>query len=320
MPMPAADGRIVVVGTLTTKDGLLNHILNRRDFRSSYHGAVLQFPDNPALWDEYMNIYSRSDDIKEADDFYIQNQYVMEAGVQLAWPWRWSYRDLLHEKHAIGARAFASEYLNRSYSEEDQIFKVDEFSFYTSTVIGGGRALIYEGRTYYLDDLYIVGAWDPAMGANARSCLNSFITVGKDRKSGLIFVLDDLSKREQAHVFIHDVLAKIQELNHSQVIVEGVNAYSEFERQLRELLRINRLFQTKVTLIKTHKASKQQRIDSLEPLCHNKTIVFNKTQQSLLDQFSEYPDGSVDTLDALEMAISNAARPKKRVMQKPAWM
>lgn len=320
MPMPAADGRIIIVGTLTSKDGLLNHVLNRKDFRSSYHGAILKGPDNPSLWDEYMSIYSRSKDTAEADVFYNQHQYEMEAGIVLSWPWRWTYRALQHEKHAIGARAFSSEYLNKPYSEEDQVFKVDDFAFYTATNIGGRQALIYEGQTFYVDDLYKVGAWDPSMGANARACLNSFVTVGKDRKSGLIFVLDDFSKLEQVHIYIQGVVNKISEWKHDLVLVEGINAYSEFERQLRDLLRQHRIYQTKVNLIKMHKSSKQQRIDSLEPLAHNKTIIFSRTQQSLLDQFSEYPDGAVDTLDALEMAIANAARPPKRVIQKPAWL
>ncbi|WP_286884094.1 hypothetical protein [Aneurinibacillus sp. UBA3580] len=324
MPMPAADGRIVVVGTLTTKDGLLNHILNRKDFHSSYHGAILQGPDHPELWAEYQAIYARIDGTEEADAFYEANKEAMESGIQLAWPWRWTYRDLMHEKHNLGARAFASEYLNKAVSDEEKIFNVASFAYYTPTVANGKRGLLYENTVYYIDDLYITGAWDPSMGATARACLNSFVTVGKHRDSGLIFVLDDMSKREQAHLFVSDVVEKIREYGHDNVSVEGVSAYSEFERQLRDKLRISGLYRTKVNLIKTHKTNKQQRIDSLEPLCHNKTLVFNRAHTNLLDQFDEYEGinaGSlVDTLDALEMAVSSAARPKTRLREKPAWL
>src|SRR5690606_9066936 len=129
IPIGGPNTAFIVVGTMVSATGLLNHVLHRRDFRASYHDAIFSEPAHPELWQEYCEIYARGTK-EEADEFYEQHKDKLEEGVQVAWPWRWSYRALMHEKVNMGTRAFNSEYRNRAYSEDEQFFRPENFAYY----------------------------------------------------------------------------------------------------------------------------------------------------------------------------------------------
>jgi predicted phage terminase large subunit-like protein len=61
-----------------------------------------------------------------------------------------------------------------------------------------------------------------------------------------------------------------------------------------------------------HKISKEQRIKRLSSLIENGILQFKKTQETLIDQLTEFPKGSHDDLpDALEMAVTALESPTK---------
>ncbi|SDZ04966.1 phage terminase large subunit [Thermoactinomyces sp. DSM 45892] len=322
MPIGSKSTAFVLVGTMVTSTGLLSHTLKRKDFRKSFHDAIQKEPDFPELWDEYLQVYQRSEEMDEVDDFYDENRVRLESGVETAWGWRWNYRDLMHAKANMGTRSFNSEYRNRAFSEDEQFFKPDQFAYYRyKTNEFGERTVMFEGKEYRLGDMTISGAWDIAMGKTSRGCYNAFLTVGRHESSGYIFVLDEYSSKEQPHSFMETILQKIRQFNHHIVSVETINAQHEFYRQLMERARIEGLYSTRIQDVKSHKSSKEQRIESLEPYCSNRTLVFNDNHRTLLEQMEMYPQGDyVDSIDALQLSVENVARERKKVVLKPYWL
>lgn len=322
MPIGTGATAFILVGTMVSATGLLNHVLKRKDFKASFHGAIISDPVNRALWDEYLEIYMRTDDMAEADAFYEAHREAMEEGVELAWPWRWTYRALMHERVNMGSeRAFNSEFRNLAFSEDEQFFFPENFAYYRYEYVDGRKFIRFEDMAIPVDELTISGAWDIAQGKNARSCYNAVVTVGRYEKTGHIFVLDEYASKEQPHIYIDLIVDKIREWRHHSFSVETIQAQHEFYRQLSEALRKAGIYKTRLNDVKSYKSSKEQRIESLEPYCHNKTLVFNRNHTILLDQMAQYPFGDyVDSVDALQLALENVARGKKQITDKPAWL
>jgi len=321
VPIGSKSTAIVLVGTMVSATGLLNHVLKRKDFKSSFHGAVISEPANPKLWDEYCELYARAESMEEVDAFYEANKDALEEGIELAWPWRWSYRALMHEKVNMGTRAYNSEYRNLAFSEDEQFFFPENYAKYHYYHENGVTFVVYEDLKIPLNDLFVVGAWDIAMGKNKRSDYNSIVIVGKHAPTGHIFVLDEHSTKEPAHVYIDVCLEKIKRFNIRVFCVETINAYHEFYRQLQEKARAKGIYRCRIDDIKSHKSSKEQRIESLEPLFHNKTLILNDRHTLLLDQLAQYPFGDHDDApDALATAVSNVFKPKARVTTKPTYL
>jgi predicted phage terminase large subunit-like protein len=321
VPIGSMATAIVLVGTMVSATGLLNHVLKRKDFKSSFHGAVIHEPANPKLWDEYCELYARSESMEDVDAFYEANKESLEAGIELAWPWRWSYRALMHEKVNMGTRAYNSEYRNLAFSEDEQFFFPENYAKYHYFYENGVAFVVYEERKIPLKDLYIVGAWDVAMGKNKRSDYNSISIIGKHAPTGLIFDLDEHASKEPAHVYIDICIEKIKKFNVRVFNVETINAYHEFYRQLQEKARAEGVYKCRINDVKRQGASKAERIESLEPILHNKTLVLNDRHVLLLDQMAQYPFGdNDDSLDSLQMAVDNVFKPKSRVAKKPKYL
>ena len=128
-PLPAANGVIVFVGTKVTATGLLSNLLAQRAYKKVFHAAIINQPDSPHLWSDYLHMYTSDSTDQELDDFYEAHREEMESGVELAWSNRWTYRELMHVKASIGSRAFASEYMNQSFASDEQHFSPEEYAY-----------------------------------------------------------------------------------------------------------------------------------------------------------------------------------------------
>lgn len=321
VPIGTKSTAIILVGTMVSATGLLKHVLDRKDFRSSFHGAIVSEPTNPRLWDEYCEIYARSDDMTEPDAFYEANKGALEDGVILAWPWRWTYRALMHEKVNMGTRAYNSEFRNLAFSEDEQYFLPENYAYYRYEYEGTRRFIRYEDLRIPIDELTISGAWDIAQGKNARSCYNAVLTVGRHEKTGYIFVLDEYATKEPPSKILDVIIAKMKEYRHNVFTVETINAQYEYYQQLRDRMRVEGLYRVRLNDNKHYKTGKEERIESLEPLFHNRTLILNRSHTMLLDQMAQYPHGDyVDSIDSLQMAVDNVAKAKKTVRNKPTWL
>jgi predicted phage terminase large subunit-like protein len=322
VPIGSKSTSILLVGTMVSATGLLKHVLDRKDFEHSFHDAIVQEPDNPDLWDEYNELYARSESMEEVDEFYEKHKTELESGAVTAWSWRWTYRDLMHKKVNMGTKSFNSEFRNRAFSEDEKFFFPENFAYYRyATNQYGERVIMFEDQEYRLGDMTISASWDIAMGKNARSCYNSTVFVGRHEPSGFIFVLDEYATREQPHKFIDKIVERVKLYRPHTFAVETINAQHEFYRQLQERLRQENVYTTKVIDVKNHKSTKEQRIESLEPYAVNRTLVFNPNHTMLLDQIDAYPNGDyVDSLDSLQMSVENVARARRKVQTKPIWL
>jgi len=322
-PLPAANGVIVFVGTRVTATGLLSHLLGRRDYKQLFHAAILNEPDNPHLWADYLHMYTGEATDAELDDYYEAHREELESGVELAWSNMWTYRELMHKKAALGSRAFASEYMNQSFASDEQHFSPEDYA-YGRRVFDGQHhldAIEYNNKYYYLRDMDMTACWDPALAGNKRSALNAYVTLGRHKESGLVFVIDVYASRQVPSEFIMEILPRLAEFKPHKVVVEGIGAYRAYADQLSDSMRHNSIYHTKLETIKTHGTkSKASRIESLEVPLANQSLILNRDHKEVYRELQEYPNGVVDVLDAIEMAFSSAKKRTAQIVQKPDWM
>lgn len=322
-PMPAGDAALVFVGTKVTATGLIADLMKRRAYKRVLHGAILREPDNPTLWSDYLHLYTSDNDDETINDFYEANREQLEAGVELAWPKRWTYRELMEVKASIGGRAFASEYMNQSFASDEQHFSPDDYGYARRVFDGNGRAeaLVYAGKYYYLRDMDKIGCWDPALAGKARSALNAYVTLGRHKDSGLVFVIDVYASREVPSEFMPQILTRLIEYKPHKIVVEGIGAYRAYADQLGEHMRHNAIYHTRLETLKTHgMKSKASRIEALEIPLANKSLILNEANKEVTNELRNYPNGVVDVLDAIEMAFNTSRKRVIQLQQKPAWL
>lgn len=322
LPIGSKTTNQIMVGTMVSATGLLAHVLKRRDFKSCFYDAIVSEPDHPKLWEEYIDLYLHGEE-GECEAFYEKNKPLLDMGIETAWEWRWTYKALMERKANMGTKTFNSEYRNRAFSEDEKFFFTENFGYYYYAIdpIMHTKSCVYDGEHYSLADMSISAAWDIAMGKSARSCYNSFVITGRHEATGRIFVLEEYATKEPPHKFMEGIIQRVAAYRPNLLVVETINAQHEFYRQLQMELPRRGIYTTKVVDVKGHKSSKEQRIESLEPYCVNKTLIFNKSHKLLLEQLDAYPFGDyVDSADALQMSVEHVARSRGVVRDKPIWL
>lgn len=297
----------VYMGTIVHPKGLLTTVLERGDFDSRKFAAIIEPPTRTDLWDKFEEIYRDPDNDNRMDDairFYVENRYDMDDAVTL-WTTRFPYYKLVMEKVNIGSRAFGSEYMNNPIDEESQIFKPSMLTFFDYPNIKD-----IERRFDYF------GAWDIAFGKNRRSDYNAIVIIGRDRQTGILYVVDAWAAKCPAHIALDMVVEKLLKWRPKVFGIETVQAQHDFYRQLMEILPKKRIYTTKVKPLQP-KGNKEARIETLEPLVEAGIIRFMRTQRLLLEQLEQFPTADHDDLpDALQMAVDLAGMGKRRTWHK----
>lgn len=300
----------IYMGTIVHAESLLNRVLKERtDFRSTRYQALIEEPDRTDLWEKCRAIYLDENKTKEerkrdAEAFYLENKKEMDAGAVVLWPevqplWR-----LMTWKWDNGSKAFNTEYQNNPRDEESQIFNPENFRYYdvSDLVDSFGRPLPLD---YY-------GFWDMAQGKNKRSDYNAIVTIGRDKRNGIIYVIDAWAKKCPAHVALDEVVKKIIEYGHRVFSPETVGAQHDMYRQLQERLAKGRIYGTKLKPV-ISRTKKEERIEALEPLIEQGYIRFLKGHRLLLEHLEQFPNGSHDDLaDALAGAVEVAGGTRTR--------
>lgn len=298
---------IVYMGTTVHANGLLTQVANRPDFESKIFSAVVSPPERQDLWDQFEEMLrdqTNQNRLHDARDFYEQNKDAMDEGVETLWRQRWSYVDLMVEKASMTSRAFNSEFLNRPIDEESQIFRLDEMDYFERKEFEE----IKHRLEYY-------GAWDMAFGKSNRSDYNSICIIGRDKKTGIIYVVESWNKKCPAHIALEEVIRVLLEYKPRVFAVETVQAQFDLFRQLRERCMKERIYHTKLKPITTNRShgKKEDRIEQLEPLVVNGAIRFKKTHRLLLEQMEQFPSGDHDdAIDSLQMAVGLCSLQSKR--------
>jgi predicted phage terminase large subunit-like protein len=288
----------VYMGTAVHKDGLLFEVMRRADFQSKLFSAIISPPDRQDLWERFEELLrdaSNENRMKDANQFYEDNREEMDKGVQVLWEQRWSYKDLMIEKASMTSRSFASEFLNNPMDADSQVFNPNSFQYFDAKE----HAEIEHRLEFF-------GAWDIAFGKSNRSDYNAIVIVGRDRLTGLLYVVHAWAKKCAAHIALEEVVKVIKEYRPSIFAVETVQAQIDLYRQLHQRLTKENIYFTKLKPITTSRShgKKEDRIEQMEPLFENGTVRFRRTQRLLLEQLEMFPFADHDDLpDALQMTL-----------------
>lgn len=306
----------VYMGTLVHGQGLLPAVLSRSDFKSKIYSAIVSEPDNPELWEkleEILRDQENPDREHDAEVLYYNNKEQMDAGTKTLWNDRFTYFELMKIKVNVGSRAFGSEYLNRPTDDETAIFKESYIQYYDD------KDLFYPDGTPM--NLEIYGFFDMAIGKNSRSDYNAIITLGRDKRTGILYVLDAWLKKVPIHQAVEEAFKKIRDGQYKFFGVETIQMQYEVYRQLQERLTKAGIYRTRLMPVNP-RAKKEDRIESLEPLIEQGTIRFKRNQRHLLEQLLQYPSHDHDDgIDALASCIEIAGRQRKKTYyKKPAGM
>ena len=276
---------LVVVGTILHHDSLLSRLMQNPLWESRRFQAVLSWPSNMAIWDQWQEILI-NDSEKEANRFYRQHRAEMEAGSQVSWPKVRTLETLMKIRARDGAIAFDAELQNQPM-RENALFQ--EPLFWVRSNPGW--------ITY--------GAVDPSMGKSAgRGDPSAILVGGYDQESGILYVLEADIRPRLPDRIIEDVIALQARYACCLWVVETVQ-FQEFFKD--ELVRRSAKQGQPIPArgVKPSK-DKKLRISSLQPHVANGLIRFHPSQGTLLEQLRHWGenatgDGHDDGPDALEM-------------------
>lgn len=301
----------IYMGTLVHGQGLLPAVLGRSDFKGKIYSAIVSEPKNIELWDKLEAILrdqTNPDREHDAEVFYYSNKEEMDDGALTLWNDRFTYFELMKIKVNVGSRAFGSEYLNRPTDDETAIFKRNYMQFFDNKDLYN-----HDGRPINLE---IYGFWDIAIGKNDRSDYNAIVTIGRDKRTGILYVLDAWAGKVPMHKALEVAIEKIQEFGHNAFGVETVQAQFDMYRQLRERLVKMGYYKTRLLAVNP-KGKKEDRIEQLEPLIEQGTVRLKQNQRLLLEMLEQFPSHDHDDLpDALASAVEIAGKQRKRTYYK----
>lgn len=309
----------IYMGTLVHGQGLLPAVLKRSDFHSKIYSAIVSEPDRLDLWSKYEEILrdvDNPDRAEEADAFYYDNREEMDKGARTLWNSRFPYKDLINIKINVGSKAFASEYLNRPSDDESCIFKKQYFTFYNELDLR-----VENGRYYNSDNtaLEVYSFWDIAIGKNRRSDYNAIVTIGVNRRTGVIYILDSWADKIPMHEALKVAQQKITTFRPKLFGVEAVQAQYDMYRQLNEKTIKAGFYGTRVMPINP-RGKKEDRIEQLEPLVEQGYIRFHKSQRLLLEMLELFGSHDHDDLpDALASVVELSGKQRRKTYyRKPA--
>lgn len=289
---------IVYMGTLVHGNGLLPNVVQRPEYDSKIYSSIINEPTHMDMWVDLENNLrdiDNPDRLFEAEKYYYENKEKMDEGAEVLWADRFSYFDLIKKKVDVGSRAFASEYLNSPSDSETAIFKEEYMTYFD------WKDLHHESGSKMNLDIY--GFWDIAMGKNHRSDYNAVVIIGRDPKTGVIYVLEAWAKKCPPSEAMAKALEYIEMYRPKTFGVETIQAQFEFYRQIQAEAVKRGYYFTRIKPVNPT-AKKEQRIEALEPLFESGVIRIRKQQRLLEDMLLQYPSHSHDDLpDCLASAL-----------------
>lgn len=298
----------VYMGTTVVANGLLQHVQRKSDFHSKVFSAIVEPPERGDLWDELETTLRDQENDNRLDDakaFYAENREEMDKGVEVLWSARWSYFNLMVEKSNMTSRAFNSEYMNNPIDTENAIFRPDDLMYFDYAEMNEKKRFF----EYY-------SAWDIAVGKNDRSDYNAIVTIARDKRTGVFYVVDAWAKKVPGHKAIEQCIKVIEKYQPKVFAVETVASQHDYYRQLKEQVTKRQIYGTKLQPVISRK-KKEERVEMMEPLVENGALRFMRHQRQLLEQLEQFPNGANDDLpDALQMAVEIGTKMKRRTYHK----
>lgn len=311
----------ILIGTALHAEDLLNKLHANPMYESSTYKAIIKWPTNMNLWDDWENIYkdtelnSKEKGIK-ALKFYTDNKKKMNEGCKVLWEDREDIHYLMKERLTIGRRAFGAEKQMEPFLTGEALFQ--NIRWFYPTEFNGNQGYYIEQEDRFIENEYnrfqYYYALDPSTGERKSNTKNTSLSqsarliCAKDIETGNIYVLDAIMDRKPPS----DIIYEMYELH---------NIYNFVRMGFEENL-FRDLFRDAIKLVKKEYAennrgyapdlpwhsiwaskSKENRIYSVEPLVSAGKVLFNKyLSPNFLTQLQDYPNcDHNDGLDALEI-------------------
>ncbi|MDN5665081.1 MAG: phage terminase large subunit [Psychrobacter sp.] len=278
---------VVYIGTILHHDSVLNRILKNKGWTTRVFRALIEWPDNMKLWDEWEAIYHDEGELA-AIAFYQKNKRKMDKGAVVSWDAR-PILELMIIRARDGHSNFDSELQNDPAAGEDSPFS-ESINYWRELPAG----LIY------------FAAVDPSLGKKSKTRKkgdpSAIIVGGYDRMHGILYIVVADIQRRTPDKIISDVIKYQKE--YPQILgwaVESV-AFQEFLRT--ELVKRSAQQGIHVPAIPVFPhGDKALRIIALQPHMANGLILLHHKQKTLIAHFTHFPKHENDDgPDGTEMA------------------
>ncbi len=270
----------ILIGTVLHYDSVLARFLRNPLWNRKVFKAILQWPDNMPLWEQFEGLLLGADTpqkgLAAAQALYEQNKAAMDAGARVSWPAVRPLVQLMIKRAREGHDAFDSEQQNDPTSGEDAPF-ANSLAFWVNR----------------LSEWVFYGACDPSLGKAGAGRDPSAIGVGGfNRATGVLDVVEAKIKKRTPDNIISDIIDL-----HRQYccVVWGVESvqFQEFLRQ--ELIKRSAALGLPVPARALLPISdKTLRIEALQPHMKNGLLRLHASQTVLVDQFRHFPKADHD--------------------------
>ena len=291
-----SETNIINLATALHRDALALELARTAGWRSMRFAAILTWPTNLDLWDEWEAVYCNLDNPnagQEARAFFDRHRREMEADADVLWPEEEDFYALMKMRVESGRTAFEREKQGSPVDPE-----------------------LCEWPEAYFEDHIWFDAWptelaiktmalDPSKGGDGRrGDYSAYVMLGIDA-AGVMFVEADLARRATPQMVADGVslFRRFQplifgvEANQYQELLAG-ELTTEFERQQLGHIMPAAIHNT---------INKQVRIRRLGPYLSQRRLRFltgSASTRLLVDQLRDFPAGAHDDgPDALEMAV-----------------
>lgn len=294
LPLGGAGAKfdVVYIGTILHYDSVLSRTLANPMWTSARFKALLQWPDNTSLWDQWEEAL-RNQGEPAANAFYTAHEADMLEGSVVSWAAR-SLLTLMKIRARDGHATFDSEYQNDPVAGDNSPF--------------AGEGVIQYWKEEPTDECIYFGACDPSLGKAGASRDPSALLVGRlNRKTGVLdVVVADIKKRLPDKI-IQDVITLQKQWRCVLWVVETVQ-FQEF--LYTELIKCGREQGVPIPARGIKPSSdKLLRIETLQPHMKAGSIRLLSTQTTLIEQLRHFPkadhDDGPDALHMLWMAAQS---------------
>lgn len=293
---------IVYIGTILHYDSLLSNILENPGYKSIKYKGVLSFAKNQSLWDTWESIFTKLSNANRKEDakhFFEQFQEEMLEGVEVLWPEKNSYYDLMVDRLTEGEASFNSEIQNEPIDPDDALFNEEWFDYYNPAEID------------FSDGFLFIGFIDPSLGKNKDSDYSTIIVLAKHIVTGYIYVVEASIEKRHPDIIITDTFEVEKRLrrDYGKGFAKLGAETNQFQWFLKEELAKRSAQENLYLPIEevNQVSDKEMRIQTLQPHIKNKYIKFNRKHKTLLEQLKFFPMAANDDgPDALQGAYKLA--------------
>lgn len=265
---------VVYIGTILHYDSVLNRTLNNKGWKSRVFKAIIRWPNDMTLWDEWEAIY-HSDGPEVAEAFYLKRKKAMDKGAIVSWAARPLY-ELMFVRARDGHSSFDTEMQNDPAAGEDAPFN-DAIKYWHE---------VPNGVIYF-------GACDPSLGKFGASRDPSAIGIGGfDRQNGILYVIRADIKKRLPDRIISDIIELQRKFKCVAWAIESVQ-FQEFLRT--ELVKRSAKAGVPVPAVAVNPhTDKLLRIEALQPHMQNGLLLLSPEHKTLISQFKHFPKADHD--------------------------